>query len=124
MPLFIRAGSIIPFGPEVQYTGEKPADPITLFIYTGANGAFTLYEDDGLTYNYERGGFARIPINWDNATQTLTIGKREGKFPGMLAKRTFNIVLVTKNRPVGFSFTPTADQTVTYSGTALKIRLN
>ena len=123
MPLFIRAGSIIPNGPDIQYTGEKPADPITLFIYTGANGAFTLYEDDGLTYNYEHGDFARIPITWDNATQTLAIGKREGKFTGMLAKHTFNIVLVNKNKPVGFSFTPTADQTVTYTGSALKVTL-
>ena len=123
MPLFVRAGSIIPNGPDIQYTGEKPADPITLFIYTGANGAFTLYEDDGLTYNYEHGDFARIPITWDNATQTLAIGKREGKFTGMLAKHTFNIVLVNKNKPVGFSFTPTADQTVTYTGSALKVTL-
>jgi alpha-D-xyloside xylohydrolase len=123
MPLFIRAGSIIPNGPDIQYTGEKPADPITLFIYTGANGAFTLYEDDGLTYNYEHGGFAQIPITWDNATQTLAIGKREGKFTGMLAKHTFNIVLVNKNKPVAFSFTPTADKTVTYTGSALKVTL-
>ncbi len=79
MPLFIRAGSIIPFGPELQYTGEKPADPITLYVYAGADGAFTLYEDDGLTYGYEKGAFARIPIGWDDAAKTLTLGKREGQ---------------------------------------------
>jgi alpha-D-xyloside xylohydrolase len=122
MPLFIRAGSIIPFGPELQYTGEKPADPITLYVYAGADGAFTLYEDDGLTYGYEKGAFARIPIHWDDAAKTLTIGKREGKFPGMLAKRTFNVVLVTKDKPAGFSFTPKADQTVTYQGKEVKVK--
>ncbi len=121
LPLFIRAGSIIPFGPELQYTGEKPADPITLYVYAGAEGAFTLYEDDGLTYGYEKGAFARIPIGWDDVTRTLTIGKRAGKFPGMLTKRTFNVVLVTKHKPAGFSFTPKADQTVTYRGKEVKV---
>jgi alpha-D-xyloside xylohydrolase len=121
LPLFIRAGSIIPFGPELQYTGEKPADPVTLYVYVGADSAFTLYEDDGLTYGYEKGAFARIPIGWDDVTRTLTIGKRAGKFPGMLAKRTFNVVLVTKHKPAGFSFTPKADQTVTYRGKEVKV---
>ena len=123
LPLFIRAGSIIPFGPELQFTGEKPADPITLYVYAGANGAFTLYEDDGLTYGYEKGAFARIPINWDNDSRTLTIGKRTGKFPGMLDKRTFNIVLVAGDKPVGFSFIPKPDQTVAYLGKEVKVRL-
>jgi alpha-D-xyloside xylohydrolase len=122
LPLFIRAGSIIPFGPELQYTGEKSADPITLYIYAGADSAFTLYEDDGLTYGYEKSAFARIPIGWDDVTKTLTIGKRAGKFPGMLDKRTFNVVLVTKDKPAGFSFTPKADQTATYLGKEVKVK--
>jgi alpha-D-xyloside xylohydrolase len=121
MPLFIRAGSIIPFGPELQYTGEKPADPITLYVYAGADGKFTLYEDDGLTYNYQRGAYACIPIRWDNNSKTLTIGKRAGKFPGMLTRRTFNLVLVAGDKPVGFSFTPKADQTVAYHGKEVKV---
>jgi alpha-D-xyloside xylohydrolase len=121
MPLFIRAGSIIPFGPELQYTGEKPADPITLYVYAGADGKFTLYEDDGLTYNYQRGAYASIPIRWDNDSQTLTIGKRTGRFPGMLTGRTFNLVLVAGDKPVGFSFTPKADQTVAYHGKEVKV---
>jgi alpha-D-xyloside xylohydrolase len=124
MPLFIRAGSIIPFGPEMQYTGEKPADPITLCVYAGADGAFTLYEDDGVTYGYERGAFARIPLQWDDAAKTLTIGKREGKFPGMLSQRAFNVVLVTKEKPVGFSFTPNPDKTVGYQGKAVKVKFD
>lgn len=123
IPLFVRAGSIVPFGPELQYTAEKPADPITLYVYTGADGAFTLYEDDGLTYGYERGAFARIPIQWNDAGKILTIGKREGSFPGMLAQRTFEVVLVSKTNPVGFSFTPHADRTQRYDGTKVEVRL-
>jgi alpha-D-xyloside xylohydrolase len=122
LPLFIRAGSIIPFGPELQYTGEKPANPITLYVYAGADGAFTLYEDDGLTYGYEKGAFARIPFGWDDATKTLIIGQRAGEFPGMLTKRTFNVVLVSRDKPAGFSFTPKADQTVTYRGKEVKVK--
>jgi alpha-D-xyloside xylohydrolase len=124
MPLHLRAGSIVPFGPELQWTGEKPADPITLFVYAGADGAFTLYEDDGLTYGYEKGVFSRIPIRWADATATLTIGKRQGVFPGMLAARTFDVVLVGKGKPVGFSFEPKADRTVRYEGAALEVRLS
>ncbi len=123
MPLHVRAGSIVPFGPELQWTGEKPADPVTLFVYAGADGTFTLYEDDGLTYGYEKGAFARIPIRWDDAKGTLTIGKREGAFPGMLAQRTFEVVLVGKGKPVGFSFEPKADRTVRYDGAAVDVEL-
>ena len=124
LPLFIRAGAIIPFGPELQYTGKKSADPITLYVYTGADGAFTLYEDDGLTYGYEKGAFARIPIGWDDAARTLTIRDREGRFPGMLDKRAFNIVLVTKDKSVGFSFTPKANRLVKYSGKPVQIKFD
>jgi alpha-D-xyloside xylohydrolase len=123
LPLFVRAGSIIPFGPELQYTAEKPADPITLYVYAGADGAFTLYEDEGLNYNYEKGAFTRIPMQWNDSTRTLTIGKREGSFPGMLSERTFEIVFVSKSKPAGFSFTPKADRSVRYGGEALKVRM-
>jgi alpha-D-xyloside xylohydrolase len=116
MPLYIRAGSIVPFGPEVQYTTEKKSDPITLFIYRGSEGDFTLYEDDGLTYAYEKGAFTRIPIRWDDAARTLTIGKRQGWFAGALSQRTFHLVLVSKQKPVPFSFTPHADRTLHYRG--------
>jgi alpha-D-xyloside xylohydrolase len=123
IPVDVRAGSILPFGPELQYTDEKPADPITLLVYAGADGAFTLYEDDGLTYGYERGASARIPLRWDDAKRVLTIGRREGSFPGMLAGRTFKVILVSRDRPVGFSFDPPADQTVGYQGEAVEVRL-
>jgi alpha-D-xyloside xylohydrolase len=121
IPLFVRAGAIVPFGPELQYTSEKPADPITLFVYTGADGTFTIYEDDGLTYGYERGASARIPLHWNDATRTLTIGRREGSFPGMLAERTFQVVVVSKQKPVGFSFAPQPDRTVRYHGDAMDL---
>ena len=121
MPLYIRAGSIIPFGPDLQYTGEKPADPVTLYVYAGADGAFTLYEDDGLTYGCEQGAFARIPMAWDEKSRTLTLGKREGSFKGMLKQRTFNVVLVTPDKPAAFSFAPTPDRTVAYRGKTLKV---
>jgi alpha-D-xyloside xylohydrolase len=121
MPLFVRAGSIIPFGPDLQYTGEKPEDPVTLRVYAGADGVFTLYEDDGKTYDCDRGVCARISFNWNDAARTLTIGDRQGTFPGMLTARTFNVVLVDKNKPVGFSFTPTPDQTVSYQGHSVKL---
>jgi alpha-D-xyloside xylohydrolase len=121
LPVYVRAGSIIPVGPELQYTGEKPADPITLFVYAGADGEFTLYEDDGVSYGYERGKFARIPIRWDDAAKTLTIGKREGSFPGMLAKRTFKVVLVSQTKPVGFSFEPRAEQMTGYRGAKVEL---
>jgi alpha-D-xyloside xylohydrolase len=124
MPLYVRAGSIVPFGPELQYTDEKPADPVTLYVYTGADGSFTLYEDDGTSYGYEKGEFARIPLRWDEKARTLTVGKREGTFRGMLSERTFQVVFVSKAKPVGFSFDPKPDRSVRYSGEAVTVRMD
>jgi alpha-D-xyloside xylohydrolase len=121
IPVFARAGAIIPFGPELQYTAEKPADPILLHVYAGEDGAFTLYEDDGLTYGYEKGAFARIPIRWNDARRTLTIGRREGSFPGMLEERTFQVILVSKQKPAGFSFAPQPDRSVRYRGESIDL---
>jgi alpha-D-xyloside xylohydrolase len=123
MPIHVKAGSIVPTGPELQYTDEKPADPIVLWVYGGANGELTLYEDDGLSYGYEKGAFARIPMRWNDATRTLTLGKREGSFEGMLKQRTFQVVLVAKGKPVGFAFAAKADQTVVYDGSAVEVKL-
>ncbi len=123
IPIFIRAGSIIPFGPDLQYTTEKKSDPLTLFIYTGADGKFTLYEDDGLTYQYEKGASSRISLIWNEQTKTLHIAKREGTFPGILAERTFNLIFVRENSAVGFTFDPPIQKTVKYSGESLEFRL-
>jgi alpha-D-xyloside xylohydrolase len=123
IPIFVRAGSIIPMGPELQYTGEKPADPVELRIYRGANGSFELYEDDGLTYNYEKGQRPTIPVTWNDATSTLTIGARKGSFPGMLHQRVFQIVVVGKNHGTGEGITSAPDRTVQYDGSAQSIGL-
>jgi alpha-D-xyloside xylohydrolase len=125
IPVYVRAGSIVPVGPELQYTAQGAFDPLTLFVYTGADGTFTLYEDQGTTYDYEKGMFATIPLTWNDATRTLTIGARAGSFPGMLASRAMQIVLVSPTKAVAFSPTalPTADKTVTYAGTAMDVAL-
>ncbi|HXY40668.1 MAG TPA: DUF5110 domain-containing protein, partial [Vicinamibacteria bacterium] len=112
-----------PFGPELQWTGEKPADPLTVFVYAGASGSFTLYEDDGQSYGYEKGAFSRIPLRWDERQRTLTIGRRVGSFPGMLDRRRFEVVLVTRTKPVGFSFEPRPDRTVAYAGAPVEVKL-
>jgi alpha-D-xyloside xylohydrolase len=122
LPLFIRPGSIIPMGPFLQYSSEKPADPIELRIYRGADGKFTLYEDQGDTYNYEKGEYATIPISWNEAKQTLEIGKRTGEFPGMLKERTFNIVWVTKDHGAGVDITDKPDAVVHYTGNAVQVK--
>jgi alpha-D-xyloside xylohydrolase len=116
LPLFVRAGSILPLGPVVQYVSEKPADPIELRVYRGADGAFTLYEDQGDGYKYEKGAFATIPLTWNESSGTLTIGARSGAFPGMLKERTFRVVFVDENYGVGGNETERADAIVRYSG--------
>jgi alpha-D-xyloside xylohydrolase len=123
MPLFVRAGSILPFGPELQYIAEKPSDPITLYVYEGSDGAFSLYEDDGLTYNYESGAYTEIPLSWNDRSKTLTIGNRIGHFEGMLTHRTFQIVKVSNRTRVGFSFDPKPVQTVAYDGKEVQVKL-
>jgi alpha-D-xyloside xylohydrolase len=120
MPLYVRAGSIIPYGPDIQHATQS-ADPIELRIYHGANGSFTLYEDENDNYNYETGGFATIPITWNDTTQTLTIGQRQGSFPGMLSSRTFNIVWVSSNHGTGIATTTSPDKTVSYNGNAVTV---
>jgi alpha-D-xyloside xylohydrolase len=113
IPLYVRAGSIVPVGPDVEYAAEKPVDPIELRIYRGANGSFTLYEDENDTYNYEKGAYATVRIDWDDAGKLLTIGDRQGSFPGMLATRTFRIVFVEENHAA------TPDRVVQYTGRKL-----
>jgi alpha-D-xyloside xylohydrolase len=121
MPIFVRAGSIIPMGPLIQYTSEKPADPIELRIYRGADGQFTLYEDEEDTYHYEKGIYATIPISWNQAGKTLTIGQRKGAFPGMLEKRTLNIVFVGDHHGAGVGVTDMPDKTVVYDGKPVSV---
>ena len=124
IPLLIRAGSIIPMGPDLQYANEKTADPIELRIYSGANGAFTLYEDEGDSYNYEKGIYATISFSWDDVSKTLTIGARKGDYPGMLKERTFNVVLVKDKHGNGITADETPDQVVKYNGAKVEVRLD
>ena len=116
IPLYVRAGSIVPMGPDVEYVAEKLADPIELRVYTGASGSFTLYEDEGDTYNYEKGAYATIPIAWDEAAKTLNFGERQGKFPGMLESRAFRVVFVGEGQGAGVGQTAKPDLVVRYEG--------
>jgi alpha-D-xyloside xylohydrolase len=93
VPMFVRAGSILPLGPEMQYVGEKDWSQLELRLYPGADGSFTLYEDEGDNYNYERGQFSTITFTWNDARRTLTIGQRQGQYPGMLQNRKFTLVM-------------------------------
>jgi alpha-D-xyloside xylohydrolase len=121
MPLYVRAGSIVPMGPDVQYATEKPADPIELRVYAGADGNFTVYEDENDNYNYEKGAHATIRVEWDEAAGKLTIGERQGQFPGMLNARTFRIVFVGDNHGNGIEATTQPDRVVEYSGKSVTI---
>ena len=121
MPLFVRAGAIVPVGPAIQYSNEKPDAPITLYVYTGANGHFSLYHDQGTTYDYEHGAYARIPLSYDEASGTLTIGRREGSYPGMPAQRRFDVRWISGPTPGATDFDAAPAQGVDYTGTAITV---
>ena len=123
IPVFVREGAIIPFGPDMQYSNEKPAELINLYVYAGRNGQFQLYEDEGTNYNYEKGKYATIDISYDDAAKTVTIGQRRGQFPGMLKSRRFNIVLVTPDAPRALNLDSPEGTMVSYSGKAVSVKL-
>ena len=122
VPLLVRSGSIVPFGPSIQWTDEKQPETINLYVYTGRDGKFMLYEDEGLNYNYEKGKFSMIPIVYDEATSTLSFGERRGEYPGMLRNRRFNIVKVSPSTPVGYNPAVKGIE-VAYNGKAKKVKL-
>ncbi len=121
IPLFVKSGSIIPMGPFLQYTTEKPADPIELRIYPGADGSFTLYEDENNNYNYENGIFATINFKWDDETKKLTISDRVGEFPGILKTRAIKVALVSEGKGIGLEIESNTDKTIKYTGTKQEI---
>ncbi len=112
IPIYVKAGSIIPFGPQVQYATEKPWDALEIKVYTGANGSFILYEDEFDNYNYEKGAYTEIPIHWNDAARTLTLGKRQGSYTGMLEQRTFTITLQDGTK-----------KTVDYNGSSVIVKM-
>jgi alpha-D-xyloside xylohydrolase len=122
LPLYVRAGSILPLGPDEEWSTEKPADPIELRIYRGTSGDFTLYEDENDNYDYEKGAYATIPLHWDDAAHTLTIGDRKGQFPGMPASHSFRVVFVRENHGVGVKPAGEVDKVVQYSGKQITVR--
>ncbi len=124
IPLFVKAGSIVPMGSYLQYSTEKPADPIVLRIYIGTDAEFVIYEDENDNYNYEKGAFATIPLKWNEKEQTLTIGQTEGEFPGMLKKRVFKIVWVGENHGTGMESVEDVDKTVKYRGKKIVVTRN
>jgi alpha-D-xyloside xylohydrolase len=121
IPLYVKAGSIIPMGPFLQYATEKAADPIELRVYTGANAGFVLYEDENDTYQYELGKYSTIALTWDESERILTIGARRGDFPGMLKDRTFKIVWVNGRSGTGIEPARQAE-IIEYTGKEIKIK--
>ncbi len=121
IPLFVRAGSIVPMGPFLQYSTEKPADPIELRIYPGADARFTLYEDENDNYNYEKGIYSTIDFTWNDAQHLLTIADRAGEFPGMVKGRIINVVLVDHNHGTGLNITERCNKVVNYNGKEMTV---
>ncbi len=123
IPLFVREGSIIPFGPEIQYSDEKPANPLTLYIYTGEDGYFELYEDENVNYNYKNDKYSTISFSYNDESGTVKIGKRKGSFPGMIDERLVHIVLVSKDKPTGWNINAPAVHAVNFNGEEQSIKL-
>ena len=123
IPVFVREGAIIPFGPEMQWSDEKPAELINLYVYAGRDGQFQLYEDEGSNYNYEKGKYATIDIAYNDASKTVTFGARKGQFSGMLKNRRFNVVLVTKDAAKPLDLENPEGTMVQYNGKQVSVKL-
>ena len=123
MPLHVRAGSLIPFGPEIQFSGEKQNDPLTVRVYAGASGKFDLYEDDGMTNANERGERSLITLSWDDQSRCFSVGERQGAYPGMLQKRTIRVLLIEPAKPAASDAAETALPTLSYEGKAQSLKL-
>ena len=123
IPVFVREGAIVPFGPDMQWSDEKPAELINLYVYTGKDANFLLYEDEGTNYNYEKGKYATIDIRYNEGSKTLTFGKRQGSFDGMPNNRRFNIVVVSPSKQQSLDFDHAQGKLVNYDGKELKVKL-
>jgi alpha-D-xyloside xylohydrolase len=122
LPVHVRAGSIVPMGPELQYTGERPADPLTVWVYTGADASFELYEDDGETWDYGRGAFSIVRLDWSETDRVLTVGQRRGGFEAVAAARRLRVVFVSPAAPVGHAPEVPGAVEVAYSGSPVTVR--
>jgi alpha-D-xyloside xylohydrolase len=120
MPLYVRAGSIVPMGPMIQYATQS-IDPLEIRVYEGGDASFTLYEDEGDTYNYETGKYSTIQFTWKDSAKQLTIGARNGSYTAMPTSRTFNIVWVGANHGTGLAVVASPDKTITYDGSSVVV---
>ena len=124
IPVFVPEGSILPVGPEMEWSDQKKPELIDLYVYAGKDGSYTLYEDEGTNYNYEKGKYATIDFQYDDAQKTLTIGARKGSFDGMLQKRRFNVVLVSGDNQQGISLAKAPKgKKVKYAGQVVTVKL-
>lgn len=123
MPIYVRAGSILPWGPAVQYSTEKKWDNLTIRIYPGADAEFTLYEDEFDNYNYEKGAYSTIALKWNDQDRTLTIDDRQGSYKGMLKNRKFNLIVVEPGKGCGDGDSATFDKSVSYRGKKVVAKL-
>jgi alpha-D-xyloside xylohydrolase len=123
IPVYVPEGSIIPFGPAMEWSDEKPAELIQLYIYGGRDAQFTLYEDEGTNYNYERGKYATIDIRYDDKAKTVVIGERQGKFDGMLKTRRFNIVYISAGNAKALNLENPVGVMVEYDGSQTTTKL-
>ncbi len=123
IPLYVRAGSILPMGPEIEYTAQDPAGPIELRIYRGADGLFNLYEDTGDGDGYRHGQYSLIPVHWNDHDAVLTLGARQGAYPGMISQRTFRVVLVSAGHGIGESVSNAPDAEIHYTGKEMHLTL-
>jgi alpha-D-xyloside xylohydrolase len=120
IPVFVKAGSIVPMGKYLQYTSEKTMDTLEIRVYTGANGNFTLYNDEGDNYNYEKGKYITIPFTWNDQNQTLTVDRQKGNYAGAVKNYVFNIVWVNEEKGTGIDITP-HPVSIAYSGNKISI---
>ena len=123
VPLYVKEGSIIPFGPEIQYAMQPTDGSLKIFVYTGKDGSFNLYEDEGINYNYEKGSFSKIPMSYNEATKTLEIGERTGSYTNMVSEREIQVYFIDSQSPKAFDLNSAADQTIKYNGSAAKVSM-
>ena len=123
LPLYVKAGSIVPMGKIMEWATQQPEDTIELRIYPGADASFTLYEDANDNYNYEKGEYATFTFNWNDETKSLSITPRKGSFPNMLQTRVFNVVVVGENKGNGVGTATQPDKVIRYNGKAVSVKL-